>query len=207
MKINMISSSRVRPIKTELIRLKKRRQLAIKVKNVLSERLVVLTNELLTRSNEAKIIRRKLYEVLLHTYVKYNFMKSLYGAGIDSVILARIINSKCEFYTENIIGVKVNVVKLHLDGADFLSRIGLSDMKEQLNLLLEYLSELVRIENSIKTLLTEIKKTKRKVNALEYFIIPNLNSTIKAISMKFDEKEREEKTRLKKVKKMLEQRK
>ncbi|MBT9149396.1 MAG: V-type sodium ATPase subunit D [Dehalococcoidia bacterium] len=49
----------------------------------------------------------------------------------------------------------------------------------------------------------EIKRAKRVSNALEYVVIPNLQVTIKFLKMKFEEREREEKSRLKRVKVLL----
>ena len=52
----------------------------------------------------------------------------------------------------------------------------------------------------------EIQKTRRRVNALEYVMIPQLEETIRYISMKLEENERGALTRLMKVKEMLEER-
>ena len=49
----------------------------------------------------------------------------------------------------------------------------------------------------------EINRTKRIVNALEYMVIPGLQATIKFLYMKFEERDREEKSRLKRVKVLL----
>jgi len=49
----------------------------------------------------------------------------------------------------------------------------------------------------------EINRTKRITNALEYIIIPSLQATINYLTMKFEERDREEKTRLKRVKVLL----
>jgi V/A-type H+/Na+-transporting ATPase subunit D len=51
----------------------------------------------------------------------------------------------------------------------------------------------------------EINRTKRIVNALEYLVIPELKTTIKYLNMKFEERDREEKSRLKRVKVLLQQ--
>jgi V/A-type H+-transporting ATPase subunit D len=50
----------------------------------------------------------------------------------------------------------------------------------------------------------EINRTKRILNALEYLIIPGLKVTVKYLYMKFEERDREEKARLKRVKVLLE---
>ena len=59
------------------------------------------------------------------------------------------------------------------------------------------------MEKSAQLLADEIEKTRRRVNALEYVLIPNLEETIKYIVMKLDENERSNLTRLMKVKDMV----
>ncbi len=68
------------------------------------------------------------------------------------------------------------------------------------------LVQLAELEKTTQMLADEIEKGKRRVNALEYVMIPNLIETIKYISMKLEENERGSRTRLMKVKTMLEER-
>ena len=68
------------------------------------------------------------------------------------------------------------------------------------------LVRLAEIEKTVAMLADEIEKGKRRVNALEYVMIPNLKETIKSITMKLEENDRSSRTRLMKVKSMLEQR-
>jgi len=63
--------------------------------------------------------------------------------------------------------------------------------------------ELAATEKRIALLAEEIEKTRRRVNALEYIVIPNLQDTIRYIRMKLDENERGNQTRLIKVKDMI----
>lgn len=65
------------------------------------------------------------------------------------------------------------------------------------------LVKLAQAEKTAQMLADEIEKTRRRVNALEYFMIPQLQETIKNISMKLDENERGNLTRLMKVKDMM----
>ena len=62
---------------------------------------------------------------------------------------------------------------------------------------------LAQIEKTAQLLAEEIEKTRRRVNALEYVMIPNMEESIRYISMKLDENERAATTRLMKVKDMM----
>ena len=68
------------------------------------------------------------------------------------------------------------------------------------------LIRLAEIEKSVKMLADEIEKSKRRVNALENVMIPNLKETIGYITMKLEENDRSSRTRLMKVKSMIEER-
>lgn len=68
------------------------------------------------------------------------------------------------------------------------------------------LVELAETEKTMMMLADEIEKSKRRVNALEYVMIPDLQETISYITMKLEENERGSLTRLMKVKAMIEQR-
>ena len=62
---------------------------------------------------------------------------------------------------------------------------------------------LAAVEKEVQLLAAEIEKTRRRVNALEYVMIPQFQETIKYIQMKLDENERGNQTRLMKVKDMM----
>ncbi|MDE6398153.1 MAG: V-type ATP synthase subunit D, partial [Clostridiales bacterium] len=70
--------------------------------------------------------------------------------------------------------------------------------------LTEKLLRLAEVEKTCNMLADEIEKNRRRVNALEYVMIPQLNETIKYILMKLDENERGNLTRLMKVKSLME---
>ena len=67
------------------------------------------------------------------------------------------------------------------------------------------LLQLAELEKATAMLADEIEKSKRRVNALEYVMIPDIEETIRYISMKLDENERSGLTRLMKVKSMIEE--
>ena len=69
--------------------------------------------------------------------------------------------------------------------------------------LLQKMVKLAEIEKTCNMLAIEIEKNRRRVNALEYVMIPQLEETIKFITMKLDENERSNIVRLVKVKAMI----
>ncbi|AOR24202.1 V-type ATP synthase subunit D [Clostridium taeniosporum] len=82
----------------------------------------------------------------------------------------------------------------------------LDDTLSKLYGILPQLLELAEVEKSCQLMANEIESTRRRVNALEYMTIPQLQETIKYIRMRLDENERSATTRLMKVKSMIEQR-
>ena len=68
------------------------------------------------------------------------------------------------------------------------------------------LVKLAEVEKTAAMLADEIEKSKRRVNALEYIMIPDIEETIKYISMKLEENDRSSRTRLMKVKTMISER-
>ena len=67
----------------------------------------------------------------------------------------------------------------------------------------EDLVRLAELEKTAQLLAEEIERTRRRVNALEYIMMPQLQTGIKSITMKLDENERGNLTRLMKVKDMM----
>jgi V/A-type H+-transporting ATPase subunit D len=80
----------------------------------------------------------------------------------------------------------------------------LDDALERLSNVVPRLVELAEREKAIELLAAEIESTRRRVNALEYVLIPQLEETVRGIRMKLEENERSDRTRLMKVKEMLE---
>jgi V/A-type H+-transporting ATPase subunit D len=70
----------------------------------------------------------------------------------------------------------------------------------------EVLKDLIKLsqqEKTIQMIADEIQKTRRRVNALEYLLIPNIEETIKYISMKLEEQERNRQTQLMRIKEVI----
>lgn len=116
-----------------------------------------------------------------------------------------------EMKLKNIMSVDVpemKFVKEEMEGSIFpygfvQTSAELDDTVVKLQKVLDNLLSLAEIEKSCQLMAEEIEKTRRRVNALEYSTIPNLEETVKDIRMKLDENERATITRLMKVKQML----
>ncbi|MFR5782693.1 MAG: V-type ATP synthase subunit D [Oscillospiraceae bacterium] len=79
----------------------------------------------------------------------------------------------------------------------------LDDALEKLARVFEDMLELAEVEKTMQLLAEEIEKTRRRVNALEYVMIPNFEESIRYIAMKLEENENSTKVRLMKVKDMV----
>jgi len=80
----------------------------------------------------------------------------------------------------------------------------LDDASSEFEKALGLLVKLAELEESARAIARELEKTKRRVNALEYILIPRLRAALKFIAMRLDEMERENFSRLKRIKAMLE---
>ena len=110
--------------------------------------------------------------------------------------------------TKNV--MSVNIPKMEFDRTETSGAIfpygyaqtssELDDAILELHSVMDMLLELAEVEKACQLMADEIEKTRRRVNALEYRTIPDLEETIKFIRMKLDENERATITRLMKVK-------
>ena len=113
---------------------------------------------------------------------------------------------------QNIMSVDVPVYSFHTKNEDpseiypygFAQTSGeLDTALDALNRVFKDMLELAEVEKTMQLLAEDIEKTRRRVNALEYVMIPNFQETIRYITMKLDENERGNITRLMKVKDMV----
>jgi len=109
----------------------------------------------------------------------------------------------------NIMGVKIPYFELKRQGKPY--SYGLTDTTGDLDIsikildeLLPMMLELAHLEKGAQLLTEEIETTRRRVNALEYVMIPDLEEAISYISMRLDELERSNLTMLMKVKEIVE---
>ncbi len=199
---------RVRPTKIELIRLRRFLVLARKVHKILRERLTILVNEFLIRIREAHSLRTKFNSEYVKLYSDTITLYGFYGNNLYGYLEKTTkASTRVVVGQENIMGIRT-IAMTTLKG-DFSYSVAYKDIDEYRQRVLDFLNLVISLglaDRAIIALGKEILKTRRKVNALEYILIPRLLTTIRYLRMKFEEREREEKARLKKVKALLEKR-
>lgn len=199
----------VRPTKIELIRLRRRLAIARRLHKILKDRLVILSQELISLVREAINVREELHkklcecqELTMRSYLTHtvdvneSYMVKRYAAK-SLVVGSRIFAGvKLPFYE---VEVGRAVMSNYINAA-ISSELSIKCYEEALKLVVK----LAEIEESIRLIGNEVARTKRRANALEYFLIPRILNTIKYLRGKFEERERENKARMKKIKELLE---
>ncbi len=133
-------------------------------------------------------------------------------AFINEALLLPAVVGELEEGTKNIMGVNVPVYKYRMDtaretgGAPYGFAFTSGELDEAVSEICAASLELIRLaelESDAIILCDEIERTRRRVNALEYIMIPKYESICRMIQMKLDENERSSQVRLMKVKDMM----
>ncbi len=194
------------PTRMELLRLKRRIALARKGHKLLKDKQDELVRILFELIEGLRELRKKVEEELSESVKRFVLARSFMDPEeIEELFLVPSMKAGIEVGERKVMTVLVPTFKAMLEG-DFLS-YSFASTSPELDVSLESLQksfkdliELAEKEKALELLAIEIEKTRRRVNALEYILIPELESTIKFISMKLSEMERSDITRLMKIK-------
>ncbi|CAH8439687.1 unnamed protein product [Schistosoma margrebowiei] len=162
------------------------------------------------RSILKQIIQAKqaMGEVMKEANFSLASVKFTTAANINSLVLQNVTKAQRKVKTdkENVAGVQLPVFKVVVEGSDTYELTGLSGGGQQIDRLkknyskaVDLLVDLASLQTSFITLDDIIKATNRRVNAIEFVIIPKIERTLNYITQELDEREREEFYRLKKV--------
>jgi V/A-type H+-transporting ATPase subunit D len=202
---------KVRPTKIEMIKLRRRLSLASRIQKIVKDRLSILVMEFLQIAKETVEAKRKLLDEFSEAYRALSIAAGYHGyIALEKELLATERDLEIVTGSRNIAGARIPSFELKRDeratkGYNIIDTSSWLDQIAQLSeKCLEDIIVLAELQSSLELLGREISRTKRIVNALEYLTIPSLQATIKFLYMKFEEKDREEKSRLKRVKVLLE---
>jgi V/A-type H+-transporting ATPase subunit D len=197
----------------ELSRLKSRRTTAIRGHKLLKDKRDELMRQFLDIVRLNRELRAKVEAGLEQAHSAFSVASAVMSPEMLEQALAYPKQSvSLDMTFKNIMSVNVPEYTFHTKNDDdaeifpygFAQTSGeLDDAVESLSQVFRDMLELAQVEKSMQLLAQEIEKTRRRVNALEYVMIPEYEKNIKYISMKLDENERSSTARLMKVKDMM----
>jgi V/A-type H+-transporting ATPase subunit D len=196
----------------ELIKLRRRIALAQRGHDLLREKMDALVMEFFEILKKIQELRTKSVEQLMEAHKRLSRCLATLGT-IETLEAMRESRreAQLEISTRFIMGVLVPLVEAKIErrllerGYGLHTTVSLLDQAtREFELALKSLSDVAELEAAAYALARELEKTKRRVNALEYIIIPQIKGNLKFIMMRLDEIERENFTRLKRIKAILE---
>ena len=204
---------KVNPTRMALSELKLRLVTAKRGHKLLKDKQDELMRQFINLIKENKKLRMEVEKELSESFKSFLLASATMSPlFLESAVSFPKEKLSVEIKSKNIMSVNVpemKFVKEEMEGSIFpygfvQTSAELDDTVIKLQKVLDNLLFLAEIEKSCQLMADEIEKTRRRVNALEYSTIPNLEETVKDIRMKLDENERATITRLMKVKQMLE---
>lgn len=208
-----MAKANVNPTRMELTKQKKKLVTATRGHKLLKDKRDELMRQFLELVRENKTLREQVEQGIQAANKNFVLARS---SMPDEILNVSMMSPKQEVYLDassrNIMSVDIPVFEYHTKtpnandiypyGFAFTSS-DLDDAVQSLHQILPSMLKLAETEKSCQLMAAEIEKTRRRVNALEHVIIPELISNIKFIKMKLDENERSTQIRLMKVKDMM----
>jgi len=200
----------VKPTRSELIKLKNKIKLAKSGHKLLKKKRDGLILEFYEILNKTKSVRKEMTEKYKEAIKKINVARIIDGdMAIKSVSMSIRNKPVIEVDNKNIMGVVVpninsdNVRKVITERGYGIvtTSAAINEATNAYEELLEYIILVAEVETSMIRLLEEIDKTKRRVNALEFEVIPKLSKLKSFIELRLEEQERETVFRSKRIKK------
>ncbi len=201
----------VNPTRMELSILKRRLKTSTRGHKLLKDKQDELMRRFIALIRKNKALRMDVEKELSASFKEF----LLASAVMSPEMLEEAVSVPKETITVDI--KKKNVMSVNVPVMEFMRKLEgdegsiypygfaqtsseLDDAIEKLYGIMPKLLELAEVEKACQLMADEIEKTRRRVNALEYRTIPDLEDTIRFIRMKLDESERSTITRLMKVK-------
>lgn len=202
----------INPTRMELTRLKGRLKTATRGHKLLKDKRDEMMKQFLDVVRRNRELRHKVEQGLRRANASMAVASALMGPEVlEQSLLYPKVGVELDVRYRNIMSVNVPVYDFRTTGEPGdVYPYGFAQTSGELDAALDQLSgvfqdmlELAQVEKTMQLLAQEIEKTRRRVNALEYVMIPETQKNIRYISMKLDENERGNTTRLMKVKDMV----
>lgn len=203
----------VNPTRMELTRLKGRLKTALRGHKLLKDKRDELMKQFLDVVRENRALRTKVEQALMQAHSSFTVAAAIMSSeALEQSLLYPKQSVELDMTFQNIMSVNVPIYHFKTKSEEageiypygFAATSGeLDDAVDALSSVFQDMLHLAEIEKTSQLLAEEIEKTRRRVNALEYVKIPQMQEAIKYISMKLDENERASTIRLMKVKDMI----
>ena len=202
----------IAPTRSNLLQRRDQLRLAIRGADLLKRKRDALIGEFFGLVKVSLEARRELSKVSKDAYFSLFLAKAWDGPeAVESLSLASKADLDLDIKVENIFGVKVPQVQpptfsTELPFSPINAGASTLDAAAQFRKLVEALTRVAATETRLRRIGEEIKKTSRRVNALEQLVIPGINAQIRDIRSVLDQRALEEVTVLKRIKNKLEKR-
>lgn len=201
----------VNPTRMELKKLKARLQTATRGHKLLKDKSDEMIRRFTSLIKENKRMRAELEAELSDCLGKFATACAYSSKEeIDKFFSMPVSNVSASFGVKEVMNVEVPSIEVSETKSDASFPYAFAEMTSEADYSVEKISRLVgkllklaEIEKTVAMLAVEIERNKRRVNALEYIMIPQIEETVKYIKSKLDENERAATTRLMKVKDIL----
>ena len=206
-------STTINPTRQELNRLKTRLRTSMRGHKLLKDKRDELMKQFMDVVRENRALRKRVEEGLMKAHGAFTVAAALMSPEmLEQSLLYPKQSVELDMTFQNIMSVDVPQYQFRTSSQDpgevypygFAQTSGeLDDAVDALSRVLSDMLRLAEVEKTSQLLAEEIEKTRRRVNALEYVKIPEMQANIKYITMKLDENERSNTIRLMKVKDMI----
>ena len=206
-------AERANPTRMELLKTKARIKLAAKGHKLLKQKRDALIMEFFKILGKAKDLRGELNEKMRASYRALSLAQAYHTTfELEGIAAGMEKDLELEVKVRNVMGVRIPEISSKFEQPPFLERgysvIGTSatidEVVDKFEDSLEIVITLAETETAIKRLIKEIEKTKRRVNVLEFVILPRLEKQKNDISFRLEEMERDAFVSLKVIKRKLE---
>ena len=206
-------SATINPTRMELTRLKGRLKTAQRGHKLLKDKRDELMKQFMDVVRENRALRKRVEEGLMRAHGSFTVAAALMSPEmLEQSLLYPKQSVELDMTFQNIMSVDVPQYHFKTSSQDpgevypygFAQTSGeLDDAVDAMSQVFQDMLRLAEVEKTSQLLAEEIEKTRRRVNALEYVKIPQMQESIKYITMKLDENERANTIRLMKVKDMI----
>jgi V/A-type H+/Na+-transporting ATPase subunit D len=208
--MSVASGGRVLPTKIELIKTRRSLQTARRVYRVLDDKREVLLKRLDEMIQKAGTAREEIWQPISDAYLAlYDAYLKLGPLRLEGTAANTPTIVEVDVVVKRIVDVDVPSVQLTEKNVSMTygfadSSVSVDKASRLTRKTLASIFKAAEFENAIFRLASELEKTQRLINALEYLIIPRYESSIRYIQATLEEREREEFVRLKHVKHIME---